>query len=335
MKIRKLSRIAVTAIITAMISVIFAFDVFATGTAEFSIPSTAVAKGSTFSVSIKMTADADIGFVTGMVSFDESVIEFQPSDNASAGGGVITLNGFPDAVGKEMTFTLNFKALNDGKTMLNLTNCYITSDDGTQIGSPTAYASITVGTGVSDGSQTTENPDSSNDDLGDPNKGYLTELTVSPGTLKPAFSYDIYDYYVDVDNSVEYCEVEGKTANTTDQIWYTGNENLAVGKNVRTIKVTDTDGNYHIYTITITRAESNEESSSEIVTESQQSEVSEESSTATVIIDDDKDGGMEKYRKMLMPALIIILVTIIIAIVVILTWLRKKSDSKKHSSRKR
>ena len=323
MKIRKIGRVAIITIVVAMLSVLLSINAFAKGTAEFDIPDSAVAVGSNFSVTINMSADSDIGFVTGMVSYDESVLEFQPSDNASLGGGVITLNGFPDSVGKEMSFTLNFKALSSGKCKLNLTNCYITSDDGSQIGSPTAYANITVGDGVADSTQTTDNSDDNK--LGDPNKGYLTDLTVSPGTLKPAFSYDIYDYYVDVDNSVEYCEIEGKTANTTDQIWYTGNENLAVGKNVRTIKVTDADGYYHIYTITITRAEA-AEISSEVESQAEES-IADESSA--LIIEDDNEDGMEKYREILMPALIIILITLIIAIVVILTWLKRKGNNKK------
>lgn len=329
MKIKKLLSTCTFTLIISILFTIFSFNTLATGTAEFNIPSTSIALGSNVSITLKMSADSNIGFITGMVTFDDDFLEFQPSDNASIGSGVITLNGFPDTVGNEMTFTLNFKALKNGVCKLNLTNCYITSDDGSQIGSPTAYANVTVGSG-----NTNDNSDDSKDnseDLGDPLKGYLTELKVSPGTLKPEFSYDVYDYYVEVDYNVDYCEVEGKTANTSDQIWYTGNENLAVGKNVRTVKVTDKDGNFHIYTITITRGSAPLESSSEAEIKSESSE--EASSTSkTLFLDDDPD-ALEKFRKILVPAILIIMATLVIAIIVVMTWLRNKKA--KNSGRKR
>ena len=47
-------------------------------------------------------------------------------------------------------------------------------------------------------------------ELGQATQGYLKSLTVSEGVLKPNFSFDIYDYHVDVDEDVEICEIEGK-----------------------------------------------------------------------------------------------------------------------------
>lgn len=327
MKIKKIFTMAVITVLSMIFTSVFAFESFATGTADFSIPKGAVDKGSTFSVSVKVTADNTIGVVTGMISYDDSVLEFKPSDNASGGGGVVTLNGFPDSADNKLTFKINFKALKSGKCKLELSNCFITSDDGTQIGSSTAYANITVGNGVAASTDDDSANDISSDadKLGDPDRGYLTSLTVSNGTLKPAFSYDIYDYYVDVDNSVDICEIEGKTANATDRIWYTGNENLIVGKNVRTIKVTDTDGYYHIYTITITRAAQNEDASIDENTY-QDSSLNNASDSSTLIIEDNEDKGIDQYKNIIIPAMIIVVVTLIIAAVVILTWLRKKKN---------
>lgn len=333
MKLKKIFNILTFPIVLTIISTIFSINAFATGNAEFTIPNSSIALGSNVSIKLNVKADSNIGFVTGMVAFDENVLEFRPSDNASAGGGVITLNGFPDTAGNEMTFTLNFKALKNGVCKLNLTNCYITSDDGSQIGAPTAYANITVGSGNVEDNE----DESSDEDLGDPLKGYLTSLTVSPGTLKPEFSHDVYDYYVDFDYSVDFCEIEGTTANTTDEIWYTGNENLAVGKNVRTVKVIDKDGNYHIYTITITRgAEPVEESSSEAeVHPEDENSYEESSSKSDLMIFDDTPDALEKYRKILVPAILIIMVTLIIAIIVVMTWLRNKNQKKNRRRRRK
>lgn len=345
MKFNKiLKSIAVTsaAFLLMSMSAIFAH---ATSSAEFSIPKKADA-GKDFSVSVTFTADKDIGTVTAMLTYDDTVAEFKPSNDAWGGSGVVNLKGFPDEVSKEMTFKINFTALKSGVCKMNLTNCFILSPDGDQLGSPNAYANVTV-TGNGTGTQTTA-PDASSipshtDANGQPVKGYLKSLTVSEGVLKPNFSFDIYDYHVDVDNSVETCEIEGETASDTDHIWYTGSEFLAVGNNVRTIKVTDEDGNSHIYTITITRAgeDSSADAVSEVMQDSSepyQTEISDVDSnkndpSAANIIDDDND-GLAKYRKILTPALVIILIALIIALVVLIVWLKKKSTENKNSKTK-
>ena len=78
---------------------------------------------------------------------------------------------------------------------------------------------------------------------GIPDKGVLTALTVDNGELSPAFAYNVYNYTVNVDNSVTNVEIEGTTASPSDYIWYTGTSECQVGENVRTITVTDVDGN--------------------------------------------------------------------------------------------
>lgn len=342
MSLKRIVRISAALVAIVILSALFSVNAFAKGTADFNIPKGAVNKGSEVSVGLNFTADDNIGFVTGMISYDDSVLEFVSSDNASGGGGIITLNGFPDSPKQKMNVSLKFKALKGGTCRLDLNNCYITSDDGTQIGSPTAYANITVADNGGDNGDlpaVTESAQSSSDDekIGDPEKGYLKSLTVSQGTLKPNFSYDIYDYYVDVDNDVDICEIDATTANVTDKIWYTGNEDLAVGKNVRTIKVTDTQGYYHIYTVTITRAEPSDEVNSEqqeVESTYQQNDSSSvvsdvESSAAPVVINNDKDDSTNKFSGLITGAMIIVLVTLLIAAAVIITWLRKKKNSGK------
>ena len=328
MKISKIIKTSAIFIVSIFAVSLFSICAFATGTADFSIPDDAVKKGETVSIPINITTDSNIGLINANVSYDDSILQFQPSDNVSGGGGVLNINAFPDSPSKSMTVTLKFKALSDGVCNVNLTNCNITSDDGTLIGSPTAYANITVA-GTADNYN--ENDQSNNDNnsnpeekLGDPDKGYLTNITVSNGTLKPAFAYDVYDYYVEVDNSVDICEIVGTPANATDYIWYTGNEDLAVGKNVRTIKVTDTEGYYHIYTITITRAETDSP-------ESNEDEISSnnhlDTSSQIPVIVEESDNRMDNFKDIIIPAMLIVLATILIAAVVIIVWLRKKKKN--------
>lgn len=320
-----------------IMTTLFSFSAFATGNAEFSIPKS-VAAGSDFSVSVKVSADKDIGFVTAMLTYDDTVAQFSSSDNASGGDGIINLKGFPDDVSKELTFNINFKAIKNGDCKMNLTNCFVTSPEGDQIGSPTAYATVTVTGGQTVSSSSKDSQDSGI--IGSPTQGCLKSLTVSEGVLKPDFSYDIYDYRVNVDADVETCEIEGVTANETDYIWYTGSDYLAVGDNIRTVKVTDKDGYSHVYTVIITRAalpssQDEEDSSDELVSEVSAADSSNSDNSSSLIIVDDED-GMAKYRKILTPALIIILIALIIALVVLVVWLKnKRFDGKKGKTKRK
>lgn len=349
MKLKKLSKF-ITVIASAIImTVLCSVPAFAMGNAEFNIPKNAAA-GSNFSVSLKVSADKDIGFVSAMITYDDTFAEFVPSDNASGGDGIVNLKGFPDEASKELNFKLNFKALRSGTCKMNLTNCFITSPDGDQIGSPNAYANITIAGSTASNGSGESSVSSNTDSNGQPTQGYLKSLTVSEGVLKPNFSFDIYDYHVDVDEDVEICEIEGKTASDTDSIWYTGNENLIIGNNVRTIRVTDKDGNSHVYTITITRAgnssseQSTDSSFTELITgadsyDNNADSLSSDLSSLRTDTDDDED-ALAKYRKILTPALIIILVALIIALIVLIVWLKRKKteykeDKKTNNKRKR
>lgn len=306
----------------------------ASGEAEFILPDE-VKAGNDFSVSVRISTEKDIGLVSATLTYDDNILEFKASDNATGGSGVVNLKGFPDEVSSELTFKLNFRAKKNGDCSMNLTNCFVTSPEGDQLGSPSAAAFITVA----------ENPDyngeasSSDTDKDMADRGYLKSLTVSEGVLKPEFAYDIYDYRVDVDAEVDRCEIEGVTANDTDMIWYTGNEELAVGDNMRTIKVTDKDGYSHVYTITITRAMPVESSQQivesvgeESVDQPEQSLSSVSGSSIPDIIEEEVD-AFDKYRDIITPALIVILVALIIALVVIVVWLRKKTTGNTRKKR--
>ena len=151
---------------------------------------------------------------------------------------------------------------------------------------------------------------------GIPDKGVLTALTVDNGELSPAFAYNVYNYTVNVDNSVTNVEIEGTTASPSDYIWYTGTSECQVGENVRTITVTDVDGNAATYTVTIIRAAGGDEQ------QTQTSQKKDGSDTSSAV---SKNANvMDQYKKMLNTALAIVLIVLVIALVVIIIWIRGK-----------
>lgn len=249
------------------------------------------------------------------------------SDNASGGGGVLTVNGFPDTPSSEVDFSFTFKGLSAGNANISLQSCQIYSPDSELIGSPTAYCVITVGsdkvetkteteTTTTTEKTTTTTTTKTAPSNGIPDKGVLTALTVDNGELSPAFAYNVYNYTVNVDNSVTNVEIEGTTASPSDYIWYTGTSECQVGENVRTITVTDVDGNAATYTVTIIRAAGGDEQQ----TQTDQKKDSSDTSSAV-----SKNANvMDQYKKMLNTALAIVLIVLVIALVVIIIWIRGK-----------
>lgn len=340
MNLKRLCHALVFMAAAAVLCSLFSITAFATSYAEFYIPDGAVAQGSEFEVTVKFTSDQNIGTVQSDFVYDDSSVQFVPDgDMVTGGSGILLINASPDKDSTELSVTLKFTALKKGTSEMSISNCSVLSGDGMPLGSPTAYANITVGDGG--GTVTSLPPDSeptdsvssttttATDENGIPAQGILTRLTVSEGELIPEFSYDIYDYVVKVDSSVDYCEIEGTTASSLDYIWYTGSNYLQVGDNVRTITVTDTNGNKHTYTITIQRAAPPEESSLEETQTQPQSVTTSAKQTTSAKTGGDNEGAMDKYKKILMPALGIVMFVLVLALVILIVWLRTKARERR------
>ena len=305
----KLVKRLFSSLLTAALAVpMTALTAHATGEAFFYPPKNPVMTDQQFEVSVTFSADSEIGSVQANIAYDDSVIEFVSSDNASGGGGVLTVNGFPDTPSSEVDFSFTFKGLSAGNANISLQSCQIYSPDSELIGSPTAYCVITVGSDKVETKTETSN--------GIPDKGVLTALTVDNGELSPAFAYNVYNYTVNVDNSVTNVEIEGTTASPSDYIWYTGTSECQVGENVRTITVTDVDGNAATYTVTIIRASGGDEQQTQTAQKKDSSDTSSAVSKNANV--------MDQYKKMLNTALAIVLIVLVIALVVIIIWIRGK-----------
>ena len=301
----KLVKRIFSSLLTAALAVpMTALTAHATGEAFFYPPKNPVMTDQQFEVSVTFSADSEIGSVQANIAYDDSVIEFVSSDNASGGGGVLTVNGFPDT--SEVDFSFTFKGLSAGNANISLQSCQIYSPDSELIGSPTAYCVITVGsdkvetkteteTTTTTEKTTTTTTTKTAPSNGIPDKGVLTALTVDNGELSPAFAYNVYN---------------------SDYIWYTGTSECQVGENVRTITVTDVDGNAATYTVTIIRAAGGDEQQ----TQTDQKKDSSDTSSAV-----SKNANvMDQYKKMLNTALAIVLIVLVIALVVIIIWIRGK-----------
>lgn len=83
----------------------------------------------------------------------------------------------------------------------------------------------------------------------------LQSLTITPeGTgLSPAFSADIYQYHMTVENEVTNVEIKALANQPSNRIEITGGDNLEEGSNLVKIKVMATNGESSSYSIFVTR----------------------------------------------------------------------------------
>ena len=84
----------------------------------------------------------------------------------------------------------------------------------------------------------------------------LGSLSIDNVVLSPAFSPTVFNYTASVDRSVSSVSVKAAPANAKSQTTITGNDNLLVGENTISVKVTAEDGKTAVeYVIKITRSE--------------------------------------------------------------------------------
>jgi len=83
---------------------------------------------------------------------------------------------------------------------------------------------------------------------------YLSSLSLSAGTLMPAFASNNMEYTASVKNSVDSVTITATPAHANASVTGAGEHSLDVGANTITVTVTAEDGTTMAYTVTVTRA---------------------------------------------------------------------------------
>ena len=108
---------------------------------------------------------------------------------------------------------------------------------------------------VSSSYLTTEKPEDEKEDEKEDKKSNnkdLKELTIEGDyTLTPEFSADVTEYDLNVDEDVDSIEIKGVADDENAKVEISGNDNLLMGINTVTIKVTSTDGTTKTYKINV------------------------------------------------------------------------------------
>lgn len=217
-------------------------------------------KGST--VTVRYTySGTSIGGGTSNVTYNSSVLQYVSCSGGiapSSASGVFAVQFGDGNDHTSITITLTFKAIGTGNGNVSVATTDLIDYDGNLLNLPSGSANITV---------TNPAPTVSSN-------ANLSSLSVSAGSLSPAFSAGRTSYTVNVGETQTVCLISAEAQDSGATIKVTGSKNLIVGKNVRTVVVTAPSGNTKTYTITIIRAGStssgggeNEDPNEEIVEE--------------------------------------------------------------------
>ena len=227
--------------------------------------------GQTVTVTAKaLSASGDSAYANMVLTYDAGILEFV-SCNATYGGGGGSISVASDS------FSVTLKAIAAGKASISLSATdgviFSTAEElDSMAGSST---SVTVKNEAAGGSSPTNGSAGSNGNAGNGSSSgtgsnnntgsntntaalsadnSLKALTISPGTLSPAFKGSTTKYTATVDNSVTSIAVSATPVNEKATIEsVTGNTNLAVGANVVQIVVKAENGTTATYKITVTR----------------------------------------------------------------------------------
>lgn len=207
--------------------------------------------GQTVTVTAKaLSASGDSAYANMVLTYDAGILEFV-SCNATYGGGGGSISVASDS------FSVTLKAISAGKASISLSATdgviYGTEEElDSMAGSSTSVTVKNEAAGSNTGNNSNTGSNTNTAALSADNS--LKALTISPGTLSPAFKGSTTKYTAAVDNSVTSIAVSATPVNekaTVESV--TGNTNLAVGANVVKIVVKAENGTTATYKITVTR----------------------------------------------------------------------------------
>ena len=209
----------------------------------------AVSAGS-LNIGQTVTVTAKALSASGDSAYDAGILEFV-SCNATYGGGGGSISVASDS------FSVTLKAISAGKASISLSATdgviYGTEEElDSMAGSSTSVTVKNEAAGSNTGNNSNTGSNTNTAALSADNS--LKALTISPGTLSPAFKGSTTKYTATVDNSVTSIAVSATPVNEKATIEsVTGNTNLAVGANVVQIVVKAENGTTATYKITVTR----------------------------------------------------------------------------------
>lgn len=190
-------------------------------------------------VTVTMTVGKDVAGYDIWLAYDSNLLQYTGSDGRIVGGGGSLHVVDADLTGQGGTMKINmqFKTLAVGTARITITGQNVVDQNADTIPDVICgNSAITI----------TSPPTASSDSS-------LKSLTISPGSLSPAFSSGNKNYTVTVSSDTTSLAVSAKTNHSAARVSVSGNNSLAVGVNWVSVTVTAEDGSTTKYVIKVTR----------------------------------------------------------------------------------
>ncbi len=247
---KKIVSILTTIIMVFSLAVVCSVNTAAaSGRSSMSFSKKQVNVGESVTVTVNISADENIYATEFKLTYDSDVLEFVSGDDCSGGAGVISVVATGDS--KSVSLKYSFKAKKAG-------SCYISTSGMTCSGLETDEIKV-----ANQGANLTVK------DVSLSNNANLKSLSLSDGTLYPAFSSGRTSYSAEVGNDVTSCKIYATASDNDARVSISGNSGLDVGNNTCYVTVTAPNGTQKTYKIVIKRSE-DQLSSSEDATSSEE-----------------------------------------------------------------
>lgn len=203
-----------------------------------------VTQGNTVSVTVSVSGSDIMSYAKVSLNYDGNILEYQSGADSGGSGRVSILFDCGEGA-KSATRTITFKGKAVGSSSISLDTA-----EATTMGSASVLPEMMT-TSISGGASVTVNaPVQASADA------HIGWMDISPGTLSPAFNKDVFEYNVEVENSVTKVTVSALADHPKASIASVkGGSNLKVGKNTITVTCKAENGNTAQYTIFVTRKE--------------------------------------------------------------------------------
>ncbi len=218
--------------ITLIFSLFFALPASA-ATTTLSLSSKQVKPGDNVTVTVKLNAGEAIYGFDITITYDTSVLKYVSGAGSEAGGKLKIV----DALNGETSYSKSivFNAIAEGSAKVSASALYSGSSLA-EVSGGSGSATVTVKTPAATTPSTPQTPSQPSTNAN------LSALGVDGGTLSPAFSKNITDYSVTVDNYVASTNINATAADKSAKISGNGAVELQIGDNQLSVTVTAPDG---------------------------------------------------------------------------------------------
>jgi hypothetical protein len=207
---------------------------------ELSTDSTQVTVGEEFFVYVNVSSEVAFGDFEGSITYDDEILEYQGGAKQIKGSsGFLTLSDMDNTDGDtKRKYTMKFEAAEVGICKIAFRDRAIVYElEGAEMSVSSNVLTINVVA-----------PETASDNA------KLKDMKISPSTLVPEFSSEIYEYSATVDYEAEQLVIVALPEDEKASVSVTGNEDLKEGENKIRISVIAESGDIIEYSITVMKS---------------------------------------------------------------------------------